>query len=54
VIRTLLDGRLAAGDHPLCWDGRGNGGRSMTAGVYLLQLRAGEQRIVRKFLRLQR
>jgi hypothetical protein len=37
-VRTLASGRMGAGSHVLRWDGRGEDGRRVAAGVYLLRL----------------
>jgi hypothetical protein len=40
VVRRLVDGgTLPAGSHEVAWDGRGDDGRSVAAGVYLYSLR---------------
>jgi hypothetical protein len=39
-VRTLLDGVLAAGSHPLVWDGCDRGGRRAEAGIYWVRARA--------------
>lgn len=39
-VRTLLDGMLEAGAHPLVWDGCDRGGRRAEAGVYWVRARA--------------
>jgi hypothetical protein len=39
-VRTLVDGSLSAGLHQVRWDGRGDGGMSVAAGVYFYRLRA--------------
>jgi hypothetical protein len=36
-LRSLLDGRLAAGRHELQWDGRDDAGRHLPSGLYLLR-----------------
>ncbi len=38
-IRTLHQGRLAAGRHDVHWNGRDSGGSAVPSGVYLAQLR---------------
>jgi hypothetical protein len=38
VVRTLVSGRLPAGDHTVVWDGRDGGGREMPSGVYFSRL----------------
>lgn len=37
LVRTLVDGHLAAGEHAFAWDGRDDAGRRAPAGVYLLR-----------------
>jgi hypothetical protein len=41
LVRTLMDANVAAGAGRLVWDGRGEMGRALPAGVYLLRLDAG-------------
>lgn len=44
-VRTLVDGALEAGSHPLVWDGCDRGGRQAEAGVYWIRARAeGQER----------
>jgi hypothetical protein len=40
-VRTLLSGRLMAGDHGFVWDGRNEGGKPVASGSYLAVLKAG-------------
>ena len=39
-VRTLVDRVLAAGSHPLVWDGCDGAGRSVAAGIYWIRARA--------------
>jgi flagellar hook assembly protein FlgD len=39
LVRRLLEARLAAGHHPVTWDGRASDGRALASGVYFAQLR---------------
>jgi hypothetical protein len=41
VVRTLVNGAVAAGDHEVTWDGRDDAGNPVASGVYLYRLRAG-------------
>jgi len=52
LVRTLVDGELDAGYHPLFWDGRSNAGRSRDPGVYFIQVVAGGQKSSTRFVRL--
>jgi len=38
LVRTLQDGVLEAGRHTVTWDGRNDGGREMSSGVYFCKL----------------
>jgi hypothetical protein len=39
-VRTLVAGRLAAGEHAVRWNGRDGAGRAAPSGVYLVRLAA--------------
>ena len=39
--RLLAEGRLAAGDHELTWDGRDDQGRELAQGLYFFRFQAG-------------
>jgi flagellar hook assembly protein FlgD len=52
-VRNLSAGRLSAGYHTLTWKGRNEFGRTVAAGVYLLEMRAQDFRQVRKLLLLK-
>ncbi len=49
-VRTLQNGRLAAGHHEFIWDGNDGCGRAVAAGVYFCAVRAGEQERVTKLV----
>jgi hypothetical protein len=49
-VRVLVAGERVAGEHPVSWDGRDDGGRELPSGLYLCELRAGGQRAVRKLV----
>ena len=38
LVRTLVDSELPPGDHPLRWNGRGQDGKILAAGLYLYQI----------------
>ncbi len=46
-IATLVDGRKAAGEHELAWDGTGNSGR-VASGIYFARLTTAEETVTRK------
>ena len=52
-VTVLVQGPSAAGTFSVRWNGRDQAGRTVTSGVYLYQLRAGEYTEVRKLLLLQ-
>lgn len=41
-IRTLVSGRLSAGDHAVVWDGRDERGMTVSSGVYISRLESGK------------
>ncbi|MFC1572697.1 FlgD immunoglobulin-like domain containing protein, partial [Candidatus Eisenbacteria bacterium] len=50
LVRTLVDGGLAAGRYHLLWDGRDTNANSVSSGVYFCILQAGGQRHARELL----
>lgn len=48
LVRTLHDGRVAAGDHTAVWDGRDDRGADAASGVYFARVRVGEEQRVEK------
>ncbi len=48
LVRTLLDGAAAAGEHLVAWDGRLESGASVAPGIYFLKLQAEGREIVRR------
>jgi hypothetical protein len=52
-VRTLLDRPQSAGMHTVMWDSRDDGGREVSSGVYLYQLKAGNFNQTRKMLLTQ-
>ena len=47
-LRELLDGKLAAGQHGLDWDGSDDRGRDLAAGVYFLRVETAGGGLTRK------
>ncbi|MGH7601395.1 MAG: FlgD immunoglobulin-like domain containing protein, partial [bacterium] len=43
LVRTLVDGEMAAGRHGIHWNGKNQAGRSIASGVYLYQIVARGQ-----------
>ena len=50
LIRTLVEGSRAAGEHEVAWDGTDEYGIDVAAGVYLYRLRLGELEETRKMI----
>lgn len=50
TVRSLVSEQLSAGYKAVVWDGRDDSGRSVTSGVYLYQLTAGDFSASRKML----
>jgi flagellar hook assembly protein FlgD len=48
TIRTLVDRHLPAGTHVVSWDGRGEQGSPLPAGVYFIRMAAGGRTVHRK------
>lgn len=40
-VRTLISGKIPAGKHSTCWDGRDDTGGNVASGVYLTRLKTG-------------
>ncbi len=53
VVARLVDGTLAAGDHPLRWDGRDDRGADAGAGIFWIRARAGVRTDRERFVRLR-
>jgi hypothetical protein len=53
LVRSLEDRVYAAGIHQLVWDGRDGGGRSVAAGVYFIEMRAGAFEATEKMMLLK-
>lgn len=47
-VKTLDVGTVAAGDHSVVWNGTARDGSYVPSGLYLVELRAGQARLVRK------
>jgi len=52
-VRTLSSGGVEGGHHRLVWRGRDDAGRQAGAGVYLVEMRTNERRLVRKVMLLK-
>jgi uncharacterized repeat protein (TIGR01451 family) len=50
VVRTLVDGPVAAGRYRPVWDGRNDGGQRVSNGVYFVRLESGSFRETRKLV----
>ena len=45
LVRRLVSGVLGGGGHTVSWDGRNDGGRKVSAGIYLITLESAAERI---------
>ena len=52
-VRLLVQGRLEAGRREVVWDGRDDGGREVSAGVYLYEVESLGLRATRRLIRLR-
>ena len=52
-MRTLLEGKRAAGSYQVEWDGRDEEGREVSSGLYLYRLQVGEVQQSRRLLLLR-
>jgi len=43
-VRNILSGSQAKGSHRAAWDGRDDQGRKVSAGLYIIELRAPQER----------
>jgi len=50
LVKTLVSGEIPAGYHSAVWEGDDDRGRNVASGVYLYELRAEGQRLVKKML----
>ncbi len=49
-VRTLLSGRLMAGEHGFVWDGRDGSGKRAASGTYLVNLKSGDQQASKRLV----
>lgn len=49
-VQTLLEGRLEAGTHALSWNGKMKNGRSVTPGIYFIEVLSAESKAIRPVL----
>lgn len=50
LVRTLMRSSLSPGVHSIRWDGRDNQGRISPSGVYLYELRSGNERLIKRLV----
>lgn len=53
IVRTLHEGRHAAGSFSKSWDGRDAGGKRVSNGVYYLRFIAEDRSLVRKIVKIE-
>ncbi len=52
-VVTLVNARQSAGRHEVMWNGKDNKGKSVSSGVYLYRLQAGDYSVTRKMVILR-
>jgi hypothetical protein len=52
-VATVVDGDYPAGRHSVAWDGRGDDGRKVSAGIYFYMLEADDGRSAKKLIKLK-
>ncbi len=50
LVRTLFKGRVQAGIHSISFDGKGEGGQTVSSGAYFYRLDVGEESLTRKMV----
>jgi len=53
TVRTLSEGRLAAGDHLMQWDGRNDAGQIVPTGAYLMRLENGKRSQIKRLMMIK-
>lgn len=53
VVRTLLDGNFLPGKYSVSWDGTDDNGSLITSGDYFCVLKAGNERLMQRFILLK-
>jgi len=53
LVRTLVQGNLAAGPHLVQWNGSGNDGRTVASGVYFYRLETDGQSYGKRMMLLK-
>lgn len=52
-VRELINGRLTRGFHKVVWDGKDNGNRNVSSGLYFVRIETGKTSTVRKIMMLK-
>lgn len=52
-VRELIDGSLPRGFHKVVWDGKDNGNRNVSSGLYFVRIETGKTSTVRKIMMLK-
>lgn len=53
LVRSLVDGALVSGTHPIAWDGRDDAGRPVPSGVYFARAATSDSEASQKLVRLR-
>jgi len=52
-VRDLIDGNMMRGFHKVIWDGKDNGNRSVSSGLYFIRIDSGINSVVKKVMMLK-
>lgn len=52
VIAQIFKGKLSPGKHSRTWNGRDDEGKKMPAGDYIIEVRVGESKYIRKWVKI--
>ncbi len=47
---TLLNEYFVSGYHKVVWDGKNKNGQTVSSGIYIYELQAGNERLVKKMM----
>lgn len=53
LVRELINGSMPRGFHKVVWDGRDNGNRSVSSGLYYVRIETGKTSTAKKIMLLK-